>query len=423
MNPTVVLFASLAVFILINIPISVSLGLSSAITLLYVGMPVTALPSILQATVQKFSLLTIPLFVLAGVIMDKGGISKRLINMANSMIGPIHGGLGYVSVITAMFFAAISGSGTATVAAIGSILIPSMIKQGYDPGYTSALSAISGSLGTVIPPSITFLIYGMITGESISDLFLSGIIPGFVFAACLCVSVFIKARQNGWKSSEPRATLKEFLVTIKDAIWGLMSPVIVLGGIYSGIFTPTEAAAVAVIYSFIVGVFIYKELSFKRLLETLFETGKTTGIILLIIMNAGVFSWLLTQQGIAAQLTEMALSLTTNKYVMLLVINIIFLIAGCLMDNTSAMYILVPIIMPIAQALGINMIHLGTIIVLNLSIGQVTPPVGPNLYVAADIGRVKFENICRKMVPLLVMSLIALFIITYVPWFSLALIK
>lgn len=423
MSSTVILFGTLAIFILINIPISVSLGLSSAITLMYIGMPVTAISSILQATVQKFSLLTIPLFVLAGVIMDKGGISKRLINMANSMIGPIHGGLGYVSVITAMFFAAISGSGTATVAAIGSILIPSMIRQGYDAGYTSALSAISGSLGTVIPPSITFLIYGMITGESISNLFLSGIIPGVIFAACLCISVFIKARKNDWKSDDARATFKDFLHSFKDAFWGLMSPVIVLGGIYSGIFTPTEAAAVAVIYSFIVGVFIYKELDFKKLVQTLSETATTTGIILLIIMNAGVFAWLLTQQGIAAQLTEMALALTTNKYVMLFVINIIFLIAGCLMDNTSAMYILVPIIMPIAQALDINMIHLGTIIVLNLSIGQVTPPVGPNLYVAADIGRVKFENICRKMVPLLIMSMIALFIITYVPWFSLALIK
>ncbi len=423
MSSTVILFGTLAIFIFINIPISVSLGLSSAITLLYIGMPVTALPSILQATVQKFSLLTIPLFVLAGVIMDKGGISKRLINMANSMIGPIHGGLGYVSVVTAMFFAAISGSGTATVAAIGSILIPSMIKQGYDAGYTSALSAISGSLGTVIPPSITFLIYGMITGESISNLFLSGIIPGIVFATCLCASVFIMARKNGWKSDDARASLKEFLHSFKDAFWGLVSPVIVLGGIYSGIFTPTEAAAVAVIYSFIVGVFIYKDLDFKKMVQTLSETAITTGIILLIIMNAGVFAWLLTQQGIAAQLTEMALALTTNKFVMLFVINIIFLIAGCLMDNTSAMYILVPIIMPIAQALDINMVHLGTIIVLNLSIGQVTPPVGPNLYVAADIGRVKFENICRKMVPLLIMSMIALLIITYVPWFSLALIK
>ena len=419
---TLVLLGTLAVLILANIPISVALGLSSAVTLLYTGFPLTSIPSILQATVQKFSLLTIPLFVLAGAIMDKGGISKRLINLANSMIGPVHGGLGYVSVVAAMFFAAISGSGTATVAAMGSILIPAMIKQKYDPAFASAPSAISGSLGSVIPPSITFIIYGMITGESISNLFLSGIIPGCIFALMLCVTVFIKATKNGWKSEEARATGKEIWKCFADAFWGLMSPVIVLGGIYSGIFTPTEAASVAVIYSVFVGVVIYRELTVDMLRKALFETSKTTGIILLIIMNAGVFSWVLTQQGIAAQLTELALSLTTNKYIMLIVINIIFLIAGCVMDNTSAMYILVPIIMPIAQALGINMVHLGVIIVLNLSIGQVTPPVGPNLYVAADIGQVKFEEICAKMAPLIVMSLVALLIVTYVPFLSLALI-
>lgn len=423
MDTTIVLFGTLIIFIILNIPISVSLGLSSAITLLFVGMPITSIPSILQATVQKFSLLTIPLFVLAGVIMEKGGISKRLINMANSIIGPIHGGLGYVAVVAAMFFAAISGSGTATVAAIGSILIPSMVKQGYDAGYTSALSAISGSLGTVIPPSITFLIYGMITGESISNLFLSGIMPGIVFGLCLCISVFIKSKKENWKSDSQRSSLKSIIISIKESFWGLMSPVIVLGGIYSGIFTPTEAASVAVIYSFIISVFIYKELNLEKLIETLFDTAKTTGIILLIIMNAGIFSWVLTQQSIASNLTEMALSITHNKYIMLIIINIIFLIAGCVMDNTSAMYILVPIIMPVAKALDINMIHLGTIIVLNLSIGQVTPPVGPNLYVAANIGKVKFENIVKNMVPLIIMSLIALLIITYLPWFSLVFIK
>ncbi len=418
----VVLFVSLAILIFINIPISIALGLSSAVTLMYAGFPLSSIPSILQATVQKFALLTIPLFVLAGVLMDKGGISKRLIRLANSMIGPIHGGLGYVAVIAAMFFAAISGSGTATVAAIGSILIPAMVKQGYDAGFSSALSAISGSLGTVIPPSITFIIYGMITGVSISDLFLAGIIPGIIFATILCLAVLVGARKNGWKSDEAKSTKKEIGKAFADALWGILSPVIVLGGIYSGIFTPTEAAAVAVVYSFIVSKFVYKELTNQKIKETLFSTAKTTGIILLIIMNAGVFSWVLTQQGIAYQLTDLALGLTDNKYVMLLVINVIFMAAGCVMDNTSAMYILIPIILPIAQSLGIDLIHLGVVIVLNLSIGQVTPPVGPNLYVAADIGKVKFEEICRKIVPLLVVSVIALLIITYVPWISTALL-
>lgn len=415
---TAVLLTTLAVLIFINVPISIALGLSSAVTLLFAGFPLSAIPSILQATVQKFSLLTIPLFVLAGAVMDKGGISKRLINLANSMIGPVHGGLGYVSVIAAMFFAAISGSGTATVAAMGSILIPAMIAQGYNAGFSSALSAISGSLGTVIPPSITFIIYGMITGESIGDLFLAGIIPGCIFAGILCITVFIQAKKHGWKSTEEKSSKKDIFKCFVDALWGFLSPVIVLGGIYTGIFTPTEAASVAVVYSFIVSAFIYKELTVEKVRDALFSTGKTTGIILLIIMNAGVFSWVLTQQGIAAQLTELALGLTSNKYVMLIVINIIFLAAGCVMDNTSAMYILVPIIMPIAQALGINMIHLGVVIVLNLSIGQVTPPVGPNLYVAADIGKVKFEEICQKMLPLIAMSIIALLVVTFVPVLS-----
>ena len=417
-----ILFISLAVFIFLNIPISISLGLSSALTLMATGSPLGVIPSMMQATVQKFSLLTIPLFVLAGVLMDKGGISKRLINLADSMMGPIHGGLGYVAVISALFFAAISGSGTATVAAMGSILIPAMVKQGYDKGFSSALSAISGSLGTVIPPSITFIIYGMITGESISDLFLSGIVPGIIFAAMLCLTVFIYSKKYGWKGDKPKANKKDIMKIFWGTLPGFLSPIIVLGGIYSGFFTPTEAAAVAVIYSFIVGKFVYKELTFDALRETLFSTAKTTGIILLIIMNAGIFSWILTQQGIASQLTEMAIGFTTNKYVMLLIINIVFLMAGCVMDNTSALYIIVPIILPIARALDINLIHLGVILVLNLSIGQVTPPVGPNLYVAADIGKVKFEVICRKMVPLLIMSLVALLIITFVPWLTTCLI-
>lgn len=417
-----ILFISLAVFIFLNIPISISLGLSSALTLIATGSPLGVIPSMMQATVQKFSLLTIPLFVLAGVLMDKGGISKRLINLADSMMGPVHGGLGYVAVICALFFAAISGSGTATVAAMGSILIPAMVKQGYDAGFSSALSAISGSLGTVIPPSITFIIYGMITGESISDLFLSGIVPGLIFASMLCITVYVYSKKNGWKGDKSKASTGEILKIFWGTLPGFLSPVIVLGGIYSGYFTPTEAAAVAVIYSYIVGKFVYKELDFEALKETLFSTAKTTGIILLIIMNAGIFSWILTQQGIATQLTELAIGFTDNKYVMLVIINIVFLLAGCVMDNTSALYIIVPIILPIARALDINLVHLGVILVLNLSIGQVTPPVGPNLYVAADIGKVKFEDICRKMVPLLLMSLVALFIITFVPWLTTCLI-
>lgn len=417
-----ILFGSLAVMIFINIPIALALGLASIFTLLYTGDPLGVVPAMMQATVQKFTLLTIPLFILAGSLMDKGGISKRLINLANCFFGGVRGGMGFVAVVAAMFFAAISGSGTATVAAIGSILIPAMIKEGYDEGFSAGLSAISGSLGTIIPPSITFIIYGMITGESIGDLFFAGIVPGIIFGLILCAYTYYISRKNNWGGKGKLASGQEIWKTFTNALWGIFSPVIVLGGIYSGILTPTESAAVAVIYSYLVGAFVYKELDLKKLWQALFITAKTTGIILLIIMNAGIFSWVLTEQGIAASLTELALSLTQDKIAMLLIINIVFLLAGCVMDNTSALFILVPIVMPIAKALGIDMIHLGVILVLNLSIGQVTPPVGPNLYVAADIGKMKFERIMSGVTPLLLMSLVALLIITFVPWFSLCLL-
>ena len=355
--------------------------------------------------------------------MDEGGISKRLINVAKMFIGPVYGGLGYVMIIVALFFAAISGSGTATVAAVGSILIPAMIAEGYDKSFSGALSAISGSLGTIIPPSISFVVYGMITGVSIGDLFISGIIPGILVALSLCVIVFIYSKKNNWRGSEQKFSRKEKLKALMGAFWGILSPVIVLGGIYGGIFTATEAAAVASVYSIFVGVFIYKEMKLEQFIRTLKRTVATTGVIMLIVSCAGVFSYVLAHQGIVANLTNMALRLTDNKYVMLFIINIVFLIAGCLMDGVSAMYILLPIIVPIAQALGIDLLHLGVVTVVNLSIGQVTPPVGPNLYVAADIAKCKFTEIIPKAIPFIIASVVILMVLTFVPILSTVLVK
>lgn len=423
MTSTVVLFVSLAVLIVINVPIAIALGLSSAFTLLFAGFPITSIPSILQSTVEKFTLLTIPLFVLAGTAMDEGGISKRLINVAKMFIGPVYGGLGYVMIIVALFFAAISGSGTATVAAVGSILIPAMIAEGYDKSFSGALSAISGSLGTIIPPSISFVVYGMITGVSIGDLFISGIIPGILVALSLCIIVFLYSKKNNWRGSEQKYSRKEKRKALLGAFWGILSPVIVLGGIYGGIFTATEAAAVASVYSIFVGVFIYKEMKLEQFIRTLKRTVATTGVIMLIVSCAGVFSYVLAHQGIVANLTNMALRLTDNKYVMLFIINIVFLIAGCLMDGVSAMYILLPIIVPIAQALGIDLLHLGVVTVVNLSIGQVTPPVGPNLYVAADIAKCKFTEIIPKAIPFIIASVVILMVLTFVPILSTVLVK
>ena len=406
-----------------GLEITWALGLSCiAAVLLDPKLTFVVIAQRIFANSNSFSMLAIPAFMLAGDVMSKGGLSKRLVAFADSLVGWISGGISLVSIVACTFFAAISGSSVATTAAIGGLMYPEMVKRGYPESYAAAVQAIGGTLGIVIPPSIVLVIYGNITGTDVGALLMAGILPGVVCSVFLCLYAYYKAKKCGFPKSD-QFSFKRFLVSFKDAVWALIMPVIILGGIYAGIFTPTEAAAVAVIYSFIVGKFIYKELDFSAIKETLFSTAKTTGIILLIIMNAGIFSWVLTQQGIATKLTELAIGFTDNKYIMLIIINIVFLMAGCVMDNTSALYILVPIIMPIAKALGIDMIHLGVILVLNLSIGQVTPPVGPNLYVAADIGKVKFEEICRKMVPLLLMSIAALLIITYVPWLTTCLIK
>ncbi len=415
MSSTAILLITLFGLILINVPISVSLGLASAFTLMTQGFPVSSVPSILQATVEKFSLLTIPLFVLAGNAMDKGGISRRLIDLAKMFLGNLTGGLGYVMVVVALFFAAISGSGTATVAAVGAILIPSMIQEGYDARFSAALSAISGSLGTIIPPSISFVIYGMITGVSIGTLFISGIIPGIIVGLFLCVVVFFCSKKNGWKGQKVKYSGKELRHALLDSFWGILSPIIVLGGIYGGVFTPTESAAVASVYSIFCGVVIYRELNWKKFVEVLKSTAATTGTIMLIVSCAGVFSFALQYLGIATRITNWAVSLTDSRAVMLLIFTVLFLIAGCLMDGVSAMYVLLPIVVPVAQQMGINLVYLGVITVVNLSIGQVTPPVGPNLYVAADIAGVNFTSVLRYAFIFIGAAVLALLLLTFCP--------
>ena len=416
-----ILFGSMAVMIGFGIPIAIVLGVSSALTLIFSGAPLGVIPSMMQATVQKFSLLTIPLFVLAGAIMDKGGISKRLINLADSIIGPVHGGLGYVAVVAALFFAAISGSGTATVAAMGSILIPAMVAQGYDAGFSSALSAISGSLGTVIPPSITFIIYGMITGESIGDLFLSGIIPGLIFGFMLCIMVFIKSKKNGWKGETQRASLKEIGRLFLDTIWGLLSPVIVLGGIYSGLFTPTEAAAIAGVYGVIVGLFIYREIKPSDLIYIMYRSVLMCAPVLLIIGISTGFGRILTITQVPVMIADAILGLTSSKILVLLLINVLLLIVGTFMETNAAIIILTPILLPIVTRLGVNPIHFGIIVVMNLSIGFITPPLGANLFMACQVGEISFDKLARKIWPWIVVMVALLMLVTYIPQISMAL--
>ena len=420
-----IILVLLVIMLLAGVPIAVALAVSSICAILPVldtGAAVLTGAQRIFSGISVFSLLAIPFFILAGNIMNKGGIAIRLINFAKLFTGNIPGALAHTNAVANMLFGAISGSGTAAASAMGSIIGPIEEEEGYDRDFSAAANIATAPTGLLIPPSNVMITYSLVSGgTSVAALFMAGDIPGILWGlACMAV-IYYFAKKKGYRSAV-KYSFSEKVKVFFQAIPCLLMIVIVIGGIISGIFTATEGSVVAVVYSLIVGIFVYKELRLKELKETLFSTAKTTGMILLIIMNAGIFSWVLTQQGIAASLTEMALALTDNKYIMLFIINIVFLCAGCVMDNTSALYILVPIIMPIAKALDINMIQLGVILVLNLSIGQVTPPVGPNLYVAADIGKVKFEVICRKMVPLLLMSLVALFAITYIPALSLCLI-
>lgn len=423
-----VLFAVFVVLLLIGAPIAVCLGISSVSAMLVLGagrsvsVVLGTVPQLVSAATSKSVLLAIPFFILGGNIMEKAGISGKLIALAESCVGHLKGGVAMVCVIVACFFAAISGSGPATVAALGLILIPAMVKVGYDVSFAAALMATAGAIGVIIPPSITFVVYGSISDTSIGDLFISGVLPGLLMGAALVAVTLWLGRKSDLKRL-PKATAKQRLVAFKDAFWGLMMPVIILGGIYGGIFTPTEAAAVSAVYGLFIGIFVYKTLKLKELKKILIDTASTTATVMFITAAATLFAYVLTRAridvAISSLLTEVAKG---NKVVFLLIVNIVLLIAGCFLDSTSALYIFTPLFVPVAKELGMSMIHFGTIMIVNLAIGLVTPPVGVNLYVACGIAKIDLKKISVAAVPLLIASLIVLLIVTYVPSLSLALL-
>ena len=424
-----ILFISFFVFLILGLPIAICLGLSSVCAILYSGTSLTIVATNMYSGISKFLLLAIPFFVLSGNIMAKAGISKRLINFVDTCVGHKKGGIAIVCVIVACFFGAISGSGPATVAALGAVLIPAMVEQGgFSAPFSTALMATSSSIAIVIPPSIAFVVYASITGVSIADMFMAGIVPGLLMGVALVIIVMIEAKKHNIQPSREKASAKERWDTFKDAFWGFLMPVIILGGIYGGIFTPTEAAAVSVVYGLFVGMVIYREVKLKDLFDILVDSAKTTGGIMLIVASASLFSFVCTKFGIANAASELLAGIAHNQFTFLLIVNIIFLIAGCFIDANSAMYIFIPVMLPVCKALGYDLVAFGVMATVNLAIGQVTPPVGVNLFVAIGIKikkglEVTLQQISKAVMPMLAACVAVLLVVTYVPAVSVALPK
>jgi C4-dicarboxylate transporter DctM subunit len=398
---------------LLNAPIFLAIAISSIFTLLFfTDFPLIMVTQRMVNAVDSFPLMAVPLFMLAGALMDVGGISKRIVNFAEALVGWLPGGLAAVAVVASMFFAGISGSAAADTAAVGALLIPAMIQRGYKDSFSAAIQASGGSIGVIIPPSIPMIIYGFITGTSISKLFAAGILPGILMGISLIlVAIFISIKY-GYGSAVP-FSIKNVFKTFKEAFWSLGAPIIILGGILGGVFTATEAAAVAVIYGFIVGKFIYKELKFKNMPKLLIESAVLASIILFIIATASIFGWIITMENIPQLIGTKILSLTQNPILILLLINLILLIAGTFVETTVSLILLVPIIMPIVPKLGIDPIQMGVIIVTNLAIGMLTPPLGICLIVSCGISRNSIIEVSRAILPFLFALIIDLLIISY----------
>ena len=422
-----VLFISFFVFLIMGVPIAICLGLSSVCAILYSGTSLTIVATNMYAGISKFLLLAIPFFVLSGNIMAKAGISKRLVRFVDTCVGHKRGGIAIVCVIVACFFGAISGSGPATVAALGAVLIPAMVERGgFSAPFSTALMATSSSIAIVIPPSIAFVVYASITGVSIADMFMAGIVPGILMGVALVIVVMVEARKKGIQPAQKKATAKERWDAFKDAFWGFLMPVIILGGIYGGIFTPTEAAAVSVVYGLFVGMVIYREVKLKDLFDICVDSAKTTGGIMLIVASASLFSYVCTKFGIADAASALLGSIAHNQFTFLLIVNIIFLIAGCFIDANSAMYIFIPVMLPVCKALGYDVVAFGVMATVNLAIGQVTPPVGVNLFVAIGIKikkgmEVTLQKISKAVMPMLAACVAVLLVVTYIPVTSTAL--
>ncbi len=417
------LFVLLAFGLFIGVPIGISICLATALTLFFTShIPLIIIAQDAFAALDSFPLLAIPFFILAGSLMSSGGISKRLVALAESMVGDIAGGLGMVTVIACMFFGAISGSAVATVSAIGMLMIPAMRKK-YPESFSSALTAASGIVGVLIPPSIPFVIYGVVSGVSVGQMFIAGIIPGILVGLGFMVICYYVAKRRNFPATKDEVARRGFWRNFKDSFWALMIPVIILGGIYAGVFSPTEAAVVAVVYGIIVGKFVYKELTFKSLYDAFSEASLVNGATSFMIGLSMAFAHYLAMEQIPQKIA-MALSVISNNMIVVMLLIIVFLlIVGCFIDNISSTIILTPIFLPVMKNLGMDPIHFGIVLTLALATGFVTPPYGCNLFVASAISNVSIERMTKEMVPFILYMVFLLVLVTVFPSLSLCLVN
>jgi C4-dicarboxylate transporter DctM subunit len=416
-------FLILALFalLLLRVPIAISLGLSSILTLLlFAEQSLVALAQRFFSALQVYPLLAIPFFILAGAFMTTGGVAKRMIAFANSLVGHFRGGLAMAALLACALFAAVSGSSPATVVAVGSIMIAGMARSGYTREFAAGLICNAGTLGILIPPSIVMVVYGAVTETSVGDLFIAGIVPGLMLTALFMIAVALLARRLGLPR-QPRADWQTVLRTGRDAAWGLLLVVIILGGIYSGVFTPTEAAAVSAVYAFLIAVFVYRDVRLHAVPRVVAEAAKVTAMLMFIIGNAYLFAFVLTTEQVPQTISRWITDLGLPPWAFLIVLNLLLLAAGSFMEATSVVLIFAPIVFPIAVALGIDPIHLGIIMTVNMEIGMITPPVGLNLFVTAGVAQLPVTKIIRAAAPWLAVLLAALLVVTYVPWISLVL--
>lgn len=416
---SIVLFGIFFILLILGVPIGYAIGISTLVNIVgFTNMPTMMIAQNSIAGVDSFPLLAIPFFMLAGNLMSSGGIAKRLVDFFQSFIGHITGGLGMVTIVVCMFFAAISGSAVATVSAVGAFMIPQMVNHGYSKGFSTALTAAAGTIGVIIPPSVPFVIYGVVSGASITQMFTAGFLPGILMGVALMIVCYIVSKKKGYKGNEEIKSLTEIFHAFIDAFWAIMSPVIILGGIYAGIFTPTEAAVVSVVYSFIIGVFVYKELNLKDAYKAFRDAIVVNGATTFMVGLSTAFAALLTMEQIPMKIASFITSLSNNGIIILILINIFLIIVGMFIDNIPGTIILTPILLPIVLGLGMSPITFGIMLTMNLAIGFCTPPYGINLFVATAISKVGMSVLTKEIMKFILALIVVLMLVTFVPFIT-----